>query len=93
MELERGSFEWAFATIASSLAEGTPSRVVSKSELEDAAGAFTQTFREAGHECVLLTSGVWDLSSLAEGEELTFSREAVASLFDRNGLRVVWAAP
>jgi hypothetical protein len=82
MRGEPGSIEWAVATIATSLAVGTPTRVVSPGELEDAAGVIVGALREAGQDRVLMPTGVWNLVALAEGEELVFAREAVARLFD-----------
>ena len=90
MRGEHGSIEWAVATIATSLAVGTPKRVASAEELEDAADVIVGALRDAGHDCVLMPTGVWDLVALAEGEALTFVREAVAQLFDRLRVSAVW---
>lgn len=90
MRGEPGSIEWAVATIAKSLAVGTPTRVVPAAELEDAACAIVDALREAGLDRVLMPTGVWDLAALCEGEALEFTREAVAQLFDRLRVRIVW---
>lgn len=90
MRGEPGSIEWAVATIAASLAVGTPTRVVSAGELEDAAGVIVGALRGAGQDRVLIPTGVWDLVALAEGEALMFAREVVAQLFDRLRVSVVW---
>lgn len=90
MRGEPGSIEWAVATIATSLAEGTPARVVSARQLEDAAGVIVGALREAGQGLVLMSTGVWDLAALAEGEASTFAREVVAQLFDRLRVSIVW---
>ena len=90
MRGEPGSIEWAVATIATSLAVGTPTRIVSAAELEDAVGVIVGALREAGRDRVLMPTGVWDLVALAEGEGLTFAREAVAQLFDRLRVSIVW---
>lgn len=89
-EGEPGSIEWAVATIATSLAVGTPARVVPAGELEDAACAVVGALREAGLDRVLMPTGVWDLLALAEGETLKFARETVAQLFDRSRVSIVW---
>ncbi len=39
---------------------------------------------------MLTSTGVWDLAALAEGEALTFAREAVAQLFDCLRVSIVW---
>jgi hypothetical protein len=90
MRGEPGSIEWAVATIATSLAVGTPTRVVPASELEDAAGAIVEALRDAGLDRVLMPTGVWDLAALGEGEGLEFARQAVAQLFGRLRVSVVW---
>jgi len=90
MRGEPGSIEWAVATIATSLAVGTPTRVVSAEELEVAAEVIVRALREAGQDRVLVSTGVWDLVALAEGEAATFAREVVAQLFDRLRVSVVW---
>ena len=90
MHCEPGSIEWAVATIATSLAVGTPTRVIPAGELEDAACAIVGALREAGSDRVLMPTGVWDLAALAEGEALTFARDAVTQLFDRLRVRIVW---
>jgi len=90
MHGEPESIEWAVATIATSLALGTPTRVVPVGELEDAACAIVGALREADLDHVLMPTGVWDLAALAEGEALEFAREAVAQLFDRLRVSVVW---
>jgi hypothetical protein len=76
---EPGSIEWAVATIAASLADGTPTRVIPRCELEDAARAIVVSLREANLDRVLVPTGVWDLQALTEKEELIFAREAVLS--------------
>lgn len=78
------------ATIATSLAVGTPTRVVSAEELEDAAEIIVGALREAGVDHVLMPTGVWDLVALAEGEALMFARGVVARLFDRLRVSIVW---
>ena len=90
MRGEPGSIDWAVATIATSLAVGTPTRVVSAEELEVAAEVIVRALREAGQDRVLVSTGVWDLVALAEGEAATFAREVVAQLFDRLRVSVVW---
>jgi hypothetical protein len=90
MRGEPGPIEWAVAIIATSLAVGQPTRIVSAGELEDAAGVIVNALREAGQDRVLTSTGVWDLVALAEGETLTFAREAVAQLFDCLRVSIVW---
>jgi hypothetical protein len=90
MRGEPGPIEWAVATIATSLAVGTPTRVVSAEELEDAADVIVGALREAGQDRVLMSTGVWDLVALAEGEAATFAREVVAQLFDRLRVSIAW---
>jgi hypothetical protein len=90
MRGEPGPIEWAVATIATSLAVGQPTRIVSAGELEDAAGVIVDALCEAGQDRVLMSTGVWDLAALAEGEALKFAREAVAQLLDRLGVSIVW---
>ena len=90
MQGEPGSIEWAMATIATSLAVGTPARVIPAGDLEDAARAIVGALREAGQDRVLMPTGVWDLAALAEGEALKFAREAIAQLFDRLHVSVMW---
>lgn len=87
---ERSSIGSAVATIATSLAVGTRTRVVPAGELEDAACAIVGALRDAGQGLVLMPTGVWDLEALAEGEALMFAREAVAQLFDRLRMKIVW---
>jgi hypothetical protein len=86
---EPGSIEWAVATIATSLAAGTPTRAVPSSELEDAAHAIVGALREADLDQVLMPTGVWDLEALTEEEALVFAREAVAQLFERLRVKIV----
>ena len=90
MRGEPDSIERAMGTIATSLAVGTPTRVVSAEELEDAADVIVGALREAGEDRVLMSTGVWDLVALAEGEALMFAREVVAQLFDRLHVSIVW---
>jgi hypothetical protein len=90
MQGEPGAIEWAVVTIAASLADGTPTRVIPSSELEDAACAIVGVLREAGLDQVLVPTGVWDLAALAEGEELGFAQEMVAQLFERLRVTIVW---
>lgn len=85
-----GSVEWALATIATVLAEGTPSRITPMCELAEAAGTIVGALRGAGTDLVLLPSGVWDLRFLSEAEGLDFAREAAATLFERLHVRIVW---
>jgi hypothetical protein len=92
MQGEPDWIEWAVATIATSLADGTPTRVVPTSELEDAARAIVGAFREADLDRVLMPTGVWDLSALAEGEKLAFARDVVAQLFERLRVTIVWGS-
>ncbi|MEX1263850.1 MAG: hypothetical protein WEE66_07940 [Actinomycetota bacterium] len=87
---ERGSFGWAFATVASTLATGAATREVSCDDLWVAADVVVNAFRDLGHEVVLLPEAVWNLSSLAPGESLSFAQAAVASILDRHNLAVVW---
>jgi hypothetical protein len=87
---EPGSIEWAVATIATALALGMPTRVVSAEELEDAADVIVGALREGGQDHVLMSTGVWDLVSLTHGEAATFAREVVAQLFDRLRVSIVW---
>jgi len=51
MQGEPGSMEWAVATIATSLAVGTPTRVVPAGELEDAACAIVGALRGRPGSC------------------------------------------
>jgi hypothetical protein len=90
MHGEPGSIDWAVATIATSMAVGTPVRVIPAGELEDAACAIVGALREAGIDRVLMPMGVWDLAALFEGEALKFAREAVGQLFDRLHVSIVW---
>ena len=90
MQGEPGSIEWAVATIAASLAEGTPTRVIPRWELENAARAIVVAMRGANLDLVLMPTGVWDLEALTEEEELVFAREAVAQLFERLRMKIVW---
>ncbi|MEO8423314.1 MAG: hypothetical protein ABI595_05290 [Actinomycetota bacterium] len=47
-------------------------------------------FRELGHEVILLPGGVWDLTSLAEGEDLAFARAVMLTILEHHKLEVVW---
>jgi hypothetical protein len=90
MRGEPGPIECVVTTIATSLAVGQPTRIVSAGELEDAAGVIVGAHREAGQNRVLTSTGVWDLGALAEREGLAFAREAVAQLFDCLRVSIVW---
>lgn len=90
MHGEPGSIEWAVATIATSLADGTPTRVIPRCELENAARAIVVALREANLDQVLMPTGVWDLEALTDEEELVFVREAVAQLFEGLRVNIVW---
>ena len=92
MHPELCSIEWAVATIAASLAVGTPARVVPAGDLEDAAREIVGALREAGVDRVPVPTGVWDLAALEEGEAVKFAQEMVAQLFDRLRVAVVWDA-
>jgi len=90
MQGEPSSIESAVATMATCLAVGTPAHVVPAGELEDAACAIVDALRDAGLDRVLMPTGVWDLEALTEKEELVFAREAVAQLFERLHVNIVW---
>jgi hypothetical protein len=68
---ERGTFEWALAAVASTLATGVATRRVRPDDLEEAADTVVGAFRDLGHMVVLLPDGIWDLTSLADGEALS----------------------
>lgn len=84
------SIEWALATVASTLATGSPRRLVSRDEVEEAVVMIVVGFRELGHEVILLPGGVWDLTSLAEGEDLAFARAVMLTILEHHKLEVVW---
>ena len=87
---ERGSFEWALATVASTLASGVATREVSCDEVRAAADTVVDAFRDLGHEVILLPEAVWDLSSLADGEALSFAQAVLVSILEHHNLKVVW---
>jgi hypothetical protein len=88
--LERGSLEWAVGVVASTLAEGTPQRVVTPSDVEEGADVFVAAFLEAGYEQVPMPSGVWGLTFLSPGEALGFARGALGWLVEAQGLEIEW---
>ena len=80
----------AVAIVASTLAEGAPTRHISKGELDEAAAVIVGTLRALGHDVVIQPSGVWDLGSLSPGEALRFTQEALATVFARAGVKLEW---
>ena len=83
----------AVAIVASTLAQGTPTRHISRDELDEAAAVIVETLRALGHDAVIQPSGVWDLGSLSPGEAIRFAREALATVFERAGVKVEWEPP
>jgi hypothetical protein len=53
-----------------------------------AADALVGAFRDLGHEVIPLPDEVWDLSSLADGEALSFAQSVLASILEHHNLRV-----
>lgn len=80
----------AVEIVASTLAEGTPTRHISGGELDEAAAVIVEALRAFGHDVVIQPSGVWDLGSLSPGEPLRFAQEALATVFERAGVKVEW---
>lgn len=87
---EEGSFEWALATIASTLATGVATRRVRASDFEEAARIFVSAFLDLGHDVVLLPDGIWDLTALADGEGLSFAKAVLNTILDHHNLTLIW---
>jgi hypothetical protein len=87
---ERGSFEWAFAVLASTFASGTPARIVTPVDIEEAAVVMVAAFVEQGYRHVPTSSRVWDLMALRPGEALDFAQGRVNWLLDELGLEPAW---
>ena len=90
---ERGTFEWALAAVASTLATGVATRHVRSDDLEEAADTVVSAYRDLGHVVVLLPDGIWGLTSLADGEGLSFAQAILSSVLERHNLKVIWEEP
>ena len=80
----------AVAIVASTLAQGTPTRHISGDELDEAAAVIVETLRALGHDVLIQPSGVWDLGSLSPGEAHRFAQEALATMLECAGVKLEW---
>ena len=87
---EHGSVGWAIGVVASTLARGTPQRLILPIDMEEAAEVLVAAFRQAGHEHIPVASGVWDLTALRPGESLAFAHETLDWLFGALELAIEW---
>jgi hypothetical protein len=64
-----------------------PSR--SDSRGRAAAVIFVEAFRQLGHDFVLVSDSIWDLTSLNDVEALSFAQQVVSAILDRHNLKLI----